>query len=169
MTGDPERRRRILRHQNRRSTHLVTHAGDDHRRGHDLVTCQVNVESTTEVAVAHIGPQRPVQRATLFSVKYARILVPNLRYLARQIAAAPRAHPAPTLRSAHAPSSLHPERHYPHRSYSTIPCIENRRCAPRGQRSPQVPAAEAKRNARDPPWYAMRARLGPSASPPAPP
>ena len=83
--------------------------------------------------------------------------------LARHIAAASNAHPVPSLRSAHARSSLHPERHDPHRFYSTIPCIENRRCAPRGQRSPQVPAAEAKRNARDPSWYAMRARLGPSA------
>jgi hypothetical protein len=59
-----------LRHQNRRRAHLVTCTSDDHRRRHDLVACQVSLESTTEVAVAHIGPQRPVQRTTLFSVKY---------------------------------------------------------------------------------------------------
>ena len=73
-------RRGILRHKNRRSAHLVTHAGYNHRRSHDLVACQVTLESTTEVAVAHIGPQRPVQRTTLFSMKYARVLVTNLRH-----------------------------------------------------------------------------------------
>src|SRR5262249_16221891 len=117
----------FLWHQNRRSTHLITHSGDDHRRRHGVAACHVNPESTTEVAVAHIGPQRSVQRTTLFSVEYARILEPNPPALARHIAAAPRAHPAPTLRSAHAPSSFHPERHYPRRSYSTIPCTENKR------------------------------------------
>jgi hypothetical protein len=40
----------------------------------------VNLESTTEVATAHIGPQGPIQRTTLFSVKYARILVPSIRH-----------------------------------------------------------------------------------------
>src|SRR5262245_42923739 len=73
-------RRGILSNNNRRSAHLVTHAGHNHRRGHDLVACQVTLESTTEVAVAHIGPQRPVQRTTLFSMKYARILVADLRH-----------------------------------------------------------------------------------------
>jgi hypothetical protein len=70
----------LLWHQNRRSTHLLTHAGDDHRRRHGVAACHVNLESTTEVAVAHIGPQRPVQRTTLFSVEYARIFEPNLRH-----------------------------------------------------------------------------------------
>src|ERR1700738_4958264 len=55
-------RRFFLRHQNRRSAHLVTHAGDDHRRRHGVAACHVNLESTTEVALAHVGPQRPVQR-----------------------------------------------------------------------------------------------------------
>src|SRR6266404_4652362 len=73
-------RRFFLRHQNRRSAHFVTHAGDDHRRRRGFAIRHVNLEPTTEVAVTHIGPQRPVQCTTLFSVKYARILVPNLRH-----------------------------------------------------------------------------------------
>jgi hypothetical protein len=48
-------RRFFLRHQNRRSTHLITHAGDDHRWRHSVAACHVNLEPTTEVAVAH-GP-----------------------------------------------------------------------------------------------------------------
>ena len=59
-----------LRHQNRRRAHVVTRTSDDHGRYHHLVACQISQESTTEVAVAHIGPQRPVQRTALFSVKY---------------------------------------------------------------------------------------------------
>ena len=51
------------------------------RQVETVAACHVNLESTTEVAVAHIGPQRPVQRTTLFSVEYARILEPNLRHL----------------------------------------------------------------------------------------
>ena len=84
----------------------------------------------------------------------------------RHIAVAPPAHPAPTLRDAHEPLSLHPERHDPRRSYSTIPCIENTRCAPRGQQNPPVPGAGAQRNARDSSSYAVRARLRPSACAP---
>ena len=84
----------------------------------------------------------------------------------RHIAVAPPAHPAPTLRDAHEPLSLHPERHDPRRSYSTIPCIENTRCAPRGQQNPPVPGVEAQRNPRDSSSYAVRARLRPSACAP---
>ena len=142
-------RRFFLRHQNRRSSHFVTHTGDDHRRCRGVAACQVIMEPTTEVAVAHIGPQRP---GPAYNLVFREICT-NPRTppsaLARHIAAAPRAHPAPTLRSALAPSSLHPERHDPHRSRSTIPCTENRRCAPRGQQNPQVPAVEAKRNAQN--------------------
>src|SRR5260221_7896203 len=59
-----------LRHQNRRRAHVVTRTSDDHGRYRHLVACQISQKSTTEVAVAHIGPQRPVQRTALFSVKY---------------------------------------------------------------------------------------------------
>jgi hypothetical protein len=47
----------FLRHQNRRSAHLVTHAGDDHRRRQAVAACHIIQEPTTEVAVAHIRPQ----------------------------------------------------------------------------------------------------------------
>src|SRR5437660_4012956 len=38
----------------------MTHAGDDHRWRHSVAACQKDLESTTEVAVAHIGSQRPL-------------------------------------------------------------------------------------------------------------
>jgi hypothetical protein len=56
--------------------------------------------------------------------------------LARHKASASRVHPAPTLRGAHAPSSLHPEKHDPCRCCSTILCTENRRCGRREQQKP---------------------------------
>src|SRR5580704_16388760 len=49
---------------------LSPRTSDDHGRYHHLVACQISQESTTEVAVAHIGPQRPVQRTALFPMKY---------------------------------------------------------------------------------------------------
>jgi hypothetical protein len=77
-------RRFFLRHQNRRSAHFVTHAGDDHRRRRDVAACHVIMEPTTEIAVAHIGPQRSVQRTTLSSVKYARRIGDRLQRISLQ-------------------------------------------------------------------------------------
>src|SRR5262249_32767519 len=70
----------FLRHHNRRSAHLVTHAGDDHRPHYGVAASHVILDPVTEVAVAYPRPQRPVQRTTLFSMKYARSLVPDLRH-----------------------------------------------------------------------------------------
>ena len=60
---------------------LSPRTSDDHGRYHHLVACQISQESTTEVAVAHIGPQRPVQRTALpHQIEDAEFHRPLLRF-----------------------------------------------------------------------------------------
>jgi hypothetical protein len=52
--SNPDAAVTLLRHQNRRSAHLIAHASDDHCWRHGVSACHINLEATTEVAVAHI-------------------------------------------------------------------------------------------------------------------
>jgi hypothetical protein len=53
------------------STNSLALAGDDHDRFGLVVASDIIFEPAAEVTVAHVRPHRPVQRATLLSVKEA--------------------------------------------------------------------------------------------------
>jgi hypothetical protein len=57
---------------------LVALTSDDYHRCRRVAARHVTVEPAAEIAVAYIGPQRPVQRTALSSVKYARTLIADI-------------------------------------------------------------------------------------------
>ena len=100
-------------------------------------------EARAEVAVAHIGSQRTVQRAALCAVEHTRAVIAGLPARARRTAASPRAHPAPAAPAAPAPSRVRRDSHGRRRPCSTSPGTACMPHAPPCRRTHPAQAAAA--------------------------